>query len=231
VPLYNHAHEVGAALASVAASELRDVEVVVLDDASTDGGQEAVLGFFRDTPFVPGMLLAHPVNRGLGRTRNDLAEAARGEYVFMLDADNELYPTALGRLVAALDDDPGAFFAYPMLEVHADGEPETLRSHLPWEPELLHLGNYIDAMALLRRGVLLELGGYAEDLRLYGWEDYELWCRAAERGLRGVLVPQVLTRYRRAEHSMLAITDLDSTDAESVLRARYPALARRRSAG
>ena len=229
VPLYNHAREVRSALASVAASEYRSVEVVVLDDASTDEGQEEVLRFFREKPFLPGMLLAHAVNRGLGRTRNDLAQAARGEYVFMLDADNEVYPTAFARLVAALDDDPGALFAYPMLEVHSDGEPETLRSHLPWEPELLHLGNYIDAMALLRRDELLELGGYAEDLRLYGWEDYELWCRCAERGKRGVLVPQVLTRYRRAEHSMLAITDLDSTDAESVLRARYPSLARRRA--
>jgi hypothetical protein len=229
VPLYNHAREVRAALASVAASEYADVEVVVLDDASTDRGGESVLAFLEEKPFLPARLLAHAVNRGLGRTRNDLVEAARGEYVFMLDADNEVYPSALGRLVDALDGDPGALFAYPMLEVHADGEPETLRSFLPWEPELLHLGNYIDAMALLRRDQLLALGGYAEDLRLYGWEDYELWCRCAERGLRGVLVPQVLTRYRRAEHSMLAITDLDSTDAESVLRARYPALARRPS--
>ena len=58
-------------------------------------------------------------------------------------------------------------------------------------------------MALLRRDQLLDLGGYADDLRLYGWEDYELWCRAAERGLRGVLVPEILMRYRRADHSML----------------------------
>ncbi len=225
IPLYNHGVEVRAALTSVAESEFDELEIVVLDDASTDESADTVVDIFAERPYLPAILLQHAVNRGLGRTRNDLAAAARGEYVFMLDADNEVYPTALPRLVESLDADTGALFAYAMLEVHADGEPETLRSFFPWEPELLLRGNYIDAMALLRREQLLDLGGYADDLRLYGWEDYELWCRAAERGLRGILVPQILMRYRRADHSMLAITDLDGTEAESLLRVRYPSFA------
>ena len=176
------------------------------------------------------MLLQHVVNRGLGRTRNDLVSAARGELVFMLDADNEIYPTALDRLVDALDHDSGALFAYPMLEEHVDGEPDTLRSYLPWEPGQLAEANYIDAMSLLRRQELVALGGYTEDPRLHGWEDYDLWCRTAQRGLRGVLVPEILARYRRAEHSMLySITNVDTSDAESLLRARYPILTRARA--
>ncbi len=131
IPLYNHDEEVGSALESVASSELERLEVVVLDDASTDRSQEAVLDFFAEHTHLPGMLLQHVVNRGLGRTRNDLVAAARGEFVFMLDADNEIYPTALDRLVDALDEDSGAFFVYPMLEEHVDGEPDTLRSFLP----------------------------------------------------------------------------------------------------
>ena len=229
IPLYNHAEEVGSALESVAASELVSLEVVVLDDASTDRSQEAVLDFFAEHSHLPGMLIQHVVNRGLGRTRNDLVSAARGELVFMLDADNEIYPTALDRLVAALDDDSGAFFAYPMLEEHVDGEPDTLRSYLPWEPGQLAEANYIDAMSLLRRQELVELGGYSEDPRLHGWEDYDLWCRTADRGLRGVLVPQILARYRRAAHSMLySITNIDTSEAQTLLATRYPSLAEAR---
>jgi hypothetical protein len=225
VPLYNHAEEVTDALASVAASELPDLEVVVLDDASTDGSRESAVDFLLAHPYLPALLVRHPVNRGLGRTRNDLVASARGELVFMLDADNEVYPTALPRLVDALDEDPGAFFAYSMLEEHEDGEPDTLRSCLPWDPERLAEQNYIDAMSLLRRDELVAIGGYTEDLRLHGWEDYDLWCRCLERGLRGVLVPQILARYRRAGHSMLAsVTNLDVSEAESLLRARYPVL-------
>ncbi len=222
IPLYNHAEEVSSALESVAASEFENLEVVVLDDASTDRSQEAVLDFFAEHAHLPGMLVRHVVNRGLGRTRNDLVAAARGELVFMLDADNEIYPTALDRLVEALDEDPGAFFAYPMLEEHIDGEPHTLRSFFPWEPGRLAESNYIDAMSLLRRRELRALGGYTEDPRLHGWEDYDLWCRTAQRGLRGILVPEVLARYRRAAHSMLyAITNVDTSEAESLLRTRY----------
>jgi glycosyltransferase involved in cell wall biosynthesis len=225
IPLFNHAEEVRSALASVAVSEYGALEVVVLDDASTDRSQETVLDFLGEHAHLPGLLIEHVVNRGLGRTRNDLVESARGEFVFMLDADNEIYPTALGRLAAALDDDPEALFAYPMLEEHVDGEPDTLRSFLPWEPGRLAESNYIDAMSLLRRRELLELGGYTEDTRLHGWEDYDLWCRTAQRGLRGVLVPEILARYRRAEHSMLySITNIDISEAESLLRAKYPAL-------
>ncbi len=227
IPLYNHADDVQSALESVAASEFANLEVVVLDDASTDRSQVAVLDFFAEHAHLPGMLLRHIVNRGLGRTRNDLVAAARGKLVFMLDADNTLYPSALSRLVEALDDDSGAFFAYPMLEEHVDGEPDTLRSFRPWEPGQLAEANYIDAMALLRRQELDELGGYTEDLRLHGWEDYDLWCRAADRGLRGVLVPEILARYRRAAHSMLySITNVNTAEAKSLLRARYPVIAR-----
>ena len=230
IPLYNHAEEVRSALASVAISEHQALEVVVLDDASSDRSQEAVLEFFAEHAHLPALLVEHVVNRGLGRARNDLVESARGELVFMLDADNEIYPTALARLADALDEDPEAFFAYPMLEEHIDGEPHTLRSFFPWEPGRLAESNYIDAMSLLRRRELLDLGGYTEDPRLHGWEDYDLWCRTAQRGLRGVLVPEILARYRRADHSMLySITNVDTSDAESLLRARYPVLTERRS--
>jgi hypothetical protein len=230
IPLYNHADEVRLALASVAAAEFEALEVVVLDDASTDGSLAAVRDVLRELPFLAGLLLAHPVNRGLGRTRNDLVAAARGEYVFMLDADNEVFPTAFSRLAAVLDADRSASFSYPMLQVHAGGRPETLRSFYPWEPNQLRGGNFVDALALLRREDVVRLGGYAEDLRLYGWEDYDLWCRFAEHGLRGVLVPEILARYRRSDHSMLAsITDVDVTEAESVLQARYPVTMGRRN--
>ncbi len=232
IPLYNHGEEVRSALESVAASEYERLEIVVLDDASTDRSQEAVLDFLDGHAHLPAMLLQHVVNRGLGRTRNDLVAAARGELVFMLDADNEIYPTALDRLVEALDEDPGAFFSYPMLEEHVDGQPDTLRSYLPWEPGQLAKANYIDAMSLLRRRELVELGGYTEDPRLHGWEDYDLWCRTADRGLRGVLVPQILARYRRAAHSMLySITNMDTSEAESLLRTRYGFLSEPRPDG
>ncbi len=52
-------------------------------------------------------------------------------------------------------------------------------------------------MAMWRTDALRGLGGYTADHRLYGWEDYELWCRLAESGGTAAFVPQVVARYRR----------------------------------
>ncbi len=222
VPLYNHADEVVLALESVARSSFADLEIAVLDDASSDRSVTAVLDWMDSHPDVPALLLQNAWNRGLGATRNALFNAARGEYVLALDSDNEVYPSAISKLAAALDGDPDAVFAYPILEVHEDGRPVTLFGYQPWEPERLRAGNYIDALALIRRQDAIDLGGYTEDLRLHGWEDYDLWCRVADRHRHGVHVPEILARYARAAYSMnLSVTAIDVTDAMAVLRGRY----------
>lgn len=223
-PVYNHAVEVERALQSVLSADYKDVEVVLLDDASSDDSAGSVVRFFESKPFLPGILLQNPVNRGPAATRNALMGQARGEFVFALDADNEIYPPALTRLVSALERDPQAAFAYSMLEERREGAPGGLRSALPWEPDRLRRDNYIDTMALLRRRELVELGGYEEDLRLQGWEDYDLWCRYAEQGLRGAFVPQILGCYHRSEYSTITLTDIDDSEMRWLLRKRYPRL-------
>jgi hypothetical protein len=142
----------------------------------------------------------------------------------MLDADNMVYRHGLGRLVDTLDADPGAAFAYGMLGMFSDTGPVGLRSFYPWRPERLRTGNYIDAMALWRLDALRQLGGYATDKRLHGWEDYDLWCRAADVGERGGFVPEVVARYRATQHSMLSVTNLSAQTAVSVLIERSPRL-------
>ncbi len=225
MPLYNHAAEVEGALRSIVCSDYPDLEVVVLDDASSDESVGSVVRFFEANPFLPGMLLQHPVNRGPAPSRNALLKQSRGEFVFALDSDNEIYPPALSRLVSELDEDREALFAYPMFEHLVNGVPAGLVSFLPWEPERLRRGNYIDTMALLRRREVIELGGYEEDLRLHGWEDYDLWCRCAERGRHGVSVPQILGRYHQSPHGVRgSVTDIDDAEMRWLLRQRYPRL-------
>ncbi len=224
ITLYNYEREVLDALRSVAASEFEDYEVLVLDDASADASRDAVLQFITDHPWLPLALLRHRLNKGLGASRNALARAARGELMFVLDADNTIYPTALGRLVQALDADPAASFAYPLLAVTCADQAIELLSRHAWDPGGFRAGNYIDAMALIRLDDLLALGGYTEDPRLTGWEDFHLWCRCAEADRRGRLVPEILARYRKAGHSMLAWSQTDASMAWSLMHARFPTL-------
>lgn len=140
----------------------------------------------------------------------------------MLDADNEVFPRGLARVVEALDDKPHAAAAYGMLAMFSAEGPVGLRSYYPWEPGRFRAGNFIDAMALWRTSVIRGLGGYTRDGRLHGWEDYDLWCRLAESGGTGELVPEVVARYRVSRTSMLSLTNISETNAVSVLIERYP---------
>ncbi|MDQ4047825.1 MAG: glycosyltransferase [Actinomycetota bacterium] len=224
IPVRNHAEEIIGALDSVVGAEGPPLEILVLDDCSTDRTLDAAVEWMQARAHVIGSVMTRPVNRGLGAGRNELLRTARGEYAFMLDADNSIYPAAIARLCEALDGDPGAAFAYCMLERHSSGRSLGLLSDGPWEPDRLRDGNYVDAMALLRRVPVLELGGYSEDIRLYGWEDFDLWCRIAQRGGHGVFVPEILCRYRQSHHSMLSVTGIDGTEAISLMRERYPSV-------
>jgi glycosyltransferase involved in cell wall biosynthesis len=195
-----------------------------VDDASRDASLAKARAWLRSHPTVPALLVRHTANRGLGRARNTGVAFARGEYVFVLDADNVLYPHGIERLVSALDADPEAEFAYGLLEQFTSEGSFGLMGVLPWEPARLRTGNYIDAMALIRTRTLRELP-YSTDPRLHGYEDWALWCAIAERGGRGALVREIVARYRLAQHSMARTTSvLSVTDAFSVLSERYPRL-------
>jgi hypothetical protein len=222
--VYNYADVVGEAIASVAANDHDAFELVVVEDASTDESLEAVRRALADHPWLPSTLVARGRNHGLPAARNLALELARGEYVFILDADNALYPHCLSTLAAALDDESDAAFAYGILEVFDAGGPRDLMSWLAWDPYRLRYGNYIDAMAMLRKSVVLEAGGYTSDRRLYGWEDFALWCALADRGLRGRSVPAIVARYRASIESMISITNIDGAGAWTALTERYAIL-------
>ncbi|MEH3055200.1 MAG: glycosyltransferase [Patulibacter minatonensis] len=225
IALFNYEEHVSRALDSVARSIGVELEIVVVDDGSTDGSAAAVDRWIEANPAVPVLFLEHPVNRSLGPARNTALGAARGEYVFILDADNEVKPRGITRLIRTLENDQDAVFAYgPLEQFDPQGEPVGLISQFPWQPWRFRNGNYIDAMVLWRRSSIEELGGYATDLRLYGWEDYDLFCRVAERGLYGAFTPEVVARYRVSGISMLQTTNLSTHTAIRTLVERHPRL-------
>jgi glycosyltransferase involved in cell wall biosynthesis len=223
--VYNYAHTVAEAIGSVAASDFTEKELVIVDDASTDRSRDVVKAALASHPGLTATLILRGSNQGLPSARNLGIEHARGDCVFILDADNAIYPHCLSRLLAALDADPDAAFAYGILEVFESSRHVGLESWRDWDPERLRYGNYVDAMAMIRRDVLTAVGGYTTDPRLFGWEDFALWCTLAERGWRGIRVPEIVARYRKALLSMLSLTDIDGRAAWAALLESHPSLA------
>ncbi len=227
VPLYNHGDVVTNALASVERSDRRDWEIVVVDDASTDDGGMVVQQWMAQREWLQCRLVRHASNRGLASARNTGVAFARTDALLMLDADNELLSIAIGRLFEALDNDREASFAYGILAQLSAHGAVGLLSEFPWDPQRFRLGNYIDALALIRRDSLQALGGYSHDPRLHGWEDYDLWVRMAETGRHGAFVPEIVARYRVGYSSMVSVSNISVTDAFAALADHAPRLMHR----
>jgi hypothetical protein len=200
ITMSNAEREVVGTLTSLLDSESRDFEVVVVDDASTDGSVSAVRGFLEHHPEQPATLYVGDAVRGAGWARNRAVEHSRGELIVVVDPGEHVYPPAIGRLVDAIDRLPQAAIVHPIVAVRDREGPTGLRGHRVWHPEKLGSGvDVMDSLTMIRRATLVALGGYAEDRAIGSLIDYDLWCRVAERGLEVATVFELLGESRRPD--------------------------------
>jgi glycosyltransferase involved in cell wall biosynthesis len=222
IPLHNYADYVIEALESVAAQSLALIDLVVVDDASTDDGLAMVTDWCEGHSgrFNRLLVLRHTQNSGLAGARNSGFAAAETRFVLPLDADNRLRPECCARLLGSLSASE-AGFAYPAIRQFGDAA-EVIGLEDFSALRLLQ-GNYIDAMALVAKWAWAAAGGYAH-IR-YGWEDFDFWARLVEQGLFGISVPEVLADYRVHRASMLhTMTEVHDhkRDLVAELTARHP---------
>ncbi|HVA73435.1 MAG TPA: glycosyltransferase [Acidimicrobiales bacterium] len=216
ITCYNYSGFVLDAIESVFASTGVRVELIVVDDHSQDDSVEVITSCMGRAPWFPMKLLARAANAGLGAARDLGIRHSRSDRVFMLDADNAIFPTALRKLAFTLDEEPDAAFAYGIIA--KIGQPGLL-SQFPWHVERLARANYIDAMAMLRKKVCEEVGGYDASLR--GWEDYELWLRVADHGYRGAFLHDFIGTYRVHGESLLQTVNIDVSGLVDDFKERY----------
>ena len=214
VTLYNYEQYIKNALDSVLKQGHSNIELIIVDDASTDNSKNAARTWLEKNGarFSHARLLSHVANSGISQARNTAFENAANDYVFVLDADNEIYPAAIAKLLEACIS-ANAEAAYSRIEVF--GAEKGILGAV-WKPSRFAKGNYIDAMALIRKSAWREAGGYTL-FKIQGWEDYDLWCKFVELGFRGEFVPELLCRYRVHKSSMLRTTtnpNLDRVRAE-----------------
>jgi len=228
VPAFNARRLLPEALQSVERTAAEPgapaLEVIVVDDGSPQDDGAAAVEWAGAHAELPVTVLRHRYNRGLAAARNTALERARGELVLPLDADNALLPGGLERLLGAMAAEPDAVFAYGLLQEHDALDPVGLRGLYPWDPARLRYGNYIDALALIRRAALQELGGYAVDMPEQGYEDWDLWCRFADSGAAGTWVPQIVAAYRIRPDSMSAALALSHVAPLADMLERHPRL-------
>ena len=200
IPLYNYAHYVEEALESVLRQTLPALDLIVVDDRSTDDSATVARQWLEQNAGRFGLvqLIRNVSNAGLGLTRNVGFACAETAFVLPLDADNALDPACAERCLTTMKE-TGAAFVYPVIQLFGEetGQIGTYR----YDPVRLVSGNYIDAMALIRRSAWADVGGY--DHVRFGWEDFDLWCKLVERGHFGQQLNEAVARYRVHGSSML----------------------------
>jgi glycosyltransferase involved in cell wall biosynthesis len=199
ITLFNYDKYIIESLQSVFDQTYNPIEIIVVDDKSTDCSVATATEWMKQNfgRFQGCKLILHPHNRGLSLARNSGIARARGEYVFVLDADNMIYPRAIERLRKSVII-AGSEAAYSQLEFF--GEAKGIGTADVFRRDYFKFRNYIDAMALFKRSALLAVGGYTNIDG--GWEDFELWCKFLDANFDAVFVPEILSRYRLHGDSM-----------------------------
>jgi len=230
VTLFNYEKHIGECLQSIeqaSASVTSSLELLVINDASTDGSFAAAQQHQQATR-LPMRIVDKRYNTGLADARNVGTRLGRGRYIFMMDADNLIYPGALAQLLTAITHENAAAAFSILCRFKGTTERRVgLLSYYDWDPQILVQQPYIDAMAMFRRDVLLE-SGYDTKLNQigwFGWEDYELWLRFVQKNYKVAFVPNILCLYRHHETSMINLTNLFEIDLVEHFIERFGELA------
>jgi glycosyltransferase involved in cell wall biosynthesis len=201
---FNRPHFLRQALASIEAQDYGRIEVVLVDDASSNPEAIAYIDSLVPTFAARGwQLIRNPEELFVGAARNMAARQAKGEFVKFMDDDNIAKPKEISTFMAVARR-TGADIVSCALDIFTDITPPRTNQALKYR--FLFLGaaaaasalrNYVgDTNALFRREAFLALGGFHEE-RHVGHEDWKLMADAVLKGYHLEAIPDALVWYRR----------------------------------
>ena len=199
MPAYNAAAYIGEAIESTLAQTVRELELLVIDDGSTDGTGNVAREYARSDPRV--RVVSQP-NAGIANTLNAGLEMLASEWVFLMHADDVMMPNRLERQLAFLAQNPDVAVASSLVHyINASGavigrgrSPLVDRAAVDRAVARGELIAFNHPACVLKRRVILEVGGYRQ--AFWPAEDCDLWGRVVERGHRVAVQGEYLLKYR-----------------------------------
>ncbi|WP_207540777.1 glycosyltransferase family 2 protein [Sabulicella rubraurantiaca] len=198
---YNYEGYIGQTLESIRAQTVQDFEVVVVDDCSSDRSCE-VIEAFRDDRI---RLLRNPRNIGGAASYNRAVEAARGEWLVNLDADDWILPSKAEVQLKLVSQQPALDVVGTWVSFvdrnglpHEDSDKLEAETNRDWDFNAV--STWIGRNALCRSSTMVRRSAHLrfglDDENMVRAPDYELWTRALRDGCRFALLPERLTCYR-----------------------------------
>ena len=199
VTCFNLGQYLDEALQSVLEQTYKDWECIIVNDGSQDNTADiANKWIHKDPRFV----YFCQENRGVSSARNWGIHNAKGLFIIPLDADNKLRPEFIGTVISILDSNEQIDVVYGDAQFFE--KKKLLLKGRPFDISEIVLNNYIDTCAGFRKKSWEELGGYDENMPVYGFEDWDFWLRMAVKGYQFHYVETVMFDYRVRENSLLS---------------------------
>lgn len=205
IPTYNTTRYIAEALDSVRRQTFRDFETIVVNDGSPDTADlEKVL-----EPYRGEIIYVSKPNGGPSSARNAGVAASQASLIAFLDSDDTWESTFLQVLVDMFAENPGIDVVYSNAVLFGDTDlpGQTLMDMCPFQEEItfesiLSSRAWVFVSCIVRKEVLVQVGGFDQDLR-YG-EDLDLWLRIAHGGFKFLPCSKPLVRYRKRASSLTA---------------------------
>ena len=184
IPVYNQAEKLKQTLISLNNQTYRDLEVIIVNDGSTDNPEKTFTDFLAANQSELSFSYFNQVNLGAPAARNHGFRESKGDFLFFCDADAVLEPNALEILLGVLVQYPGASYAYPSFKWG-----KKLFKGRPFDANALMKEPYIHTMALIRRSDFPEV---AWDESIKKFQDWDLWLTMLENNKVGIFVDSFL---------------------------------------
>lgn len=197
VPCFNHGEFLGDTVKSVTGLERGDLELIVIDDGSTDEGTCRAIDALCDQ----GVHVIRQANSGVGAARNAAVQTSKGKYIFPLDADDLLRGGWIDSAISTMEANPKIGVVYG--DAQFFGMWKHRWSVGPVDLDWMLEKNFIPVSALFRRAVWEQNGGFDMSMPVQGYEDWDFWLGAMERGWEFAYLPEIFFDYRKATESML----------------------------
>lgn len=200
-PVYNAEKVIGATLESIFAQTYKQIEIVLVDDCSSDNSQEVICNYMKNHPEI--VYYKQPTNQGAGAARNKALELAKGQYVAFLDADDLWYPEKIEKQIKLLKEKNGAF-SYTAIEM-IDAEGKIVKKKRKVK-EMVNYKFLLRNTMIATSTVVVDrtiLGDFRMPLRR-GGQDYATWLMLLRNGTIAYGINEALEQYRVGNKNSLA---------------------------
>ena len=190
IPAYNYARYLGDAIESALMQTYDNVEIIVVDDGSTDNTRDVAVKY--------PVTYIYQANQGSSAARNTGIDRAKGEWIVCLDADDKLKPTYIEECLQVADAD---IISTAMQEFGDSKKVHTFK----YDPSYWDFcyANQIHCASLFRKSVWETVGGFDTELHSV-YDDWEFWVNATKHGFEVKTIKKPLFLYRKHGVSMIS---------------------------